>query len=349
MSLSPNFSEAGLSTLALAKIGNPLRGEPLLTSKNLCHFEDEEASLLTNCFLKSFKTVELHRLAGERGVESNPLFEYATAVFDDPEQLLEAATEIAKHLYAKSHHPNIKSGDLCVSRVEGIIVSGEAVEGLCIIKSESKVPFLQITAEGDDLTLTTQQGIAPDKIDKGCLIVNHNKEEGYAVYLFDRAGNTHFWNRDFAGAVPVRDPDYMTKKFGELCVDFAHKGMPENTKEERRLEVANKALTYLNDNESFDMGSFEQALEEPELVEKFSAFKEHFEEETGAEIDNQFEVSKPAARKAKKSLKGRVKLDTGAELRFSSAFIDQSEELFERGFDEGKGMEFMKIYFSKEL
>ena len=117
MSISVNFNEACLTTLALAKVGNPLRGEPLLTSKKLCQFDDEEADLLTACFLKSFKSLELHKLRGERGPGSNPLFEYASAVFSNPGQLLDASAEIAKHLYAKSHHPNIKSGDLCISLI----------------------------------------------------------------------------------------------------------------------------------------------------------------------------------------------------------------------------------------
>ncbi len=347
--MQPNFAEAGLSTLALAKIGNPLRGEPLLTSKKLCHFADEEASLLTGCFLKSFRSLDEHRLAGDRGPESNPLFEFASAVFDDPEQLLGAATEIAKHLYATSHHPNIKSGDLCSALVEGVIVGGEAVPALCIIKSESKVPFLTIQAEGDDLTLHTQEGIYPDKVDKGCLIVNTKREDGFAVYLFDRSGGTQFWSRDFAGAVPVRDPEFMTKRFGELCVDFASKGLPAETKQEERLEVANKALNYLNDAEEFSLGEFEAALEEPDLIEQFSNYRQSYEEETGNAFGEAFEVSKSEAKKAKRSLKGKLKLDTGAELRFSSAFIDQSDSLLERGFDESRGMNFLKIYFGEEL
>ncbi len=344
-----SFSEAGLSGLALAKVGNPLRGEPLLTSRDLCRFAEGEADLLTGCFLKPFRSLELHRLAGGRGPGSNPLFEYASAVFDRPEELLGTATEISKHLYAKSHHPNIKPGDLCISLIEGIVVGGEAVRALCVIKSESKVPFLQIAETDGDLTLTTQQGIHPDKIDKGCLVVDHERDEGYATYLFDRSGNTQFWNRDFAGAAPVRDEGYLTRRFGELCVDFAHRGLPPETGEERRMEVANRALTYLDDNDEFDIGAFEEALEEPDLIEKFSAFREHYEGETGTELDDRFTLSQAEASRAKRSLKGKLKLDTGAELRFSSAFIDQSDTLLERGFDEAKGMSFMKIYFGEEL
>lgn len=349
MSISANFNESRLTTLALAKVGNPLRNEPLLTSKALCRFDDDEADLLTTCFLKSFKSLELHQLKGTRGPESNPLFEYASAVFKNPEELLTASAEIAKHLYAKSHHPNIKSGDLCISLIEGIIVKGQTTQGLCIIKSENKVPFLQVSEHDGDLMLTTQHGIYPDKIDKGCLIVNHGADDGFVVYLFDKSGSTHFWNRDFAGAVPVRDEDYLTKRFGQLCVDFAQRGLPEGANEERRMAVAGKALGYLSDNKEFELSDFEQSLEDPELIDQFTHFRKNYGKETGTVLEDQFSVSAPEAKKAKRQLKGRLKLDTGAELRLSSAFIDQAETLLERGYDEDKEMNYLKIYFDRQL
>jgi hypothetical protein len=349
MSISVNFNEACLTTLALAKVGNPLRGEPLLTSKRLCQFDDEEADLLTTCFLKSFRSLELHKLSGERGPGSNPLFEYSSAVFSNPGQLLDASAEIAKHLYAKSHHPNIKSGDLCISLIEGIIVRGEATRGICIIKSENKVPFLQVSEHDGDLILTTQHGIYPDKIDKGCLLINHGKDEGFVVYLFDKSGNTHFWNRDFAGAVPVRNEDYLTKRFGELCVNFAQKGLPEGINEERRMAVAGKAIDYMNNNSEFEISEFEQSLADPELIDQFTQFRENYGEETGTVIEDQFNISAPEARKARRKLKGKLKLDTGAELLLSPAFIDQADHLLERGYDEEKEMHFLKIYFDKQL
>ena len=349
MSISVSFNEARLATLALAKVGNPLRNEPLLTSKALCQFDDDEAELLTACFLKSFKSLELHQLKGSRGPGSNPLFEYTSAVFSNPGQLLSASAEIAKHLYAKSHHPNIKSWDLCTALIEGIIVKGQATQGLCIIKSENKVPFLQVSEQEGDLVLTTQHGIYPDKIDKGCLVVNHGEDEGFVVYLFDKSGNTHFWNRDFAGAVPVRDEDYLTRRFGQLCVDFAQKGLPEGANEERRMAVAGKALDYLNDNSKFEISDFEQNLDDPELIDQFTQFRKSHGEETGTVLEDQFNLSAPEARKAKRRLKGKLKLDTGAELHLSPAFIDRADELLERGYDEEKKMHYLKIYFDEQL
>ena len=58
---------------------------------------------------------------------------------------------------------------------------------------------------------------------------------------------------------------------------------------------------------------------------------------------------KKEATKAQKRLKKRMRLDTGAELTFTSKFLDQSENLLEQGWDENKGMNYVKIYFGEEL
>ena len=349
MAFAANLREAGLTSLALAKIGNPLKGEPLLTSKELCKFDEGESDLLTSCFLNPFRSLDPHQLQGIKTKEGNPLFDYAYTAFNDNDALLDTAKEIAHHLYTKSYHPNIKSGDLCISMMEGIIISGKSVSGICIIKSENKVPFLQISDENGDLTLKTQHGIYPDKEDKGCLNLNHQKEKGYIVYLFDKSGNTQFWNKDFVAAAPIRDEDYMTKKFGELCINFADKGLKSETDQNTRMAVANRALNYLNDSEDFEIRNFEKALGEPELVDQFTSFKKQYEENADNNIKDKFTISKKEATKARKRLKKRMKLDTGADLTFTSKFLDQSEKLLEQGWDETKGMNYVKIYFGEEL
>ncbi len=336
--------------MGLAKVGNPLREEPLQTSKKLCHFEDEEAELLTHCFLKPFRSLELHQFYDPESLANNEVFSHAQAIFANADELLGRSSEIAKHLYTKSKHPNIKSGDLCVGLLDNIVVGGEATQGLCIIKSESKVPFLQIAVQDDDLRLVTQQGIYPDKIDKGCLIINHNTDEGYLVYVFDKAGGaTHFWIRDFLGVIPADDDDYHTRRYSEMCVAFAEKGLPEETRAEERVEIANRAFDYIADTEEFDLAEFkDSAFKEPELAEQFSDFKAAYEDEHGEQLNEKFLVVKDAAEKAQKKLKARLKLDTGADIKFTSGFVKQSQQFLERGFDEDKHMNFVKIYFHQE-
>ena len=337
--------------MALAKVGNPLRDEPLQTSKSLCHFKPEDAELLTTCFLKPFKSLDAHQFKHHEGVDRNEVYRYTSEIFDNGDSLLEMGRNIANHLYARSRHPNIKSGDLCVAVINDVEVSGEKCQGLCIVKSESKVPFRQIALHEGDLRLTTQRGIYPDKIDKGCLIVNREREAGYLVYMFDKGGATpHFWNRDFLGVEPRRNDDFLTKRYADLCVAFAKDGLPEETEEEERLEIANRSISYLEDEDEFDLQRFrDYALKEPDLVEKFDEFKTSYEEEKGEELEEAFTVAKPVAVKAKKRLKGKIKTDTGAQLYFSSQFIDEAGKYLQRGFDDNKQMHFLKVYYNSEV
>ncbi|MEM9280955.1 MAG: nucleoid-associated protein [Verrucomicrobiota bacterium] len=336
--------------MSLAKVGNPMRNEPLRTSQSLCRFQDDEAELLTHCFLKCFKSLELHQLFHHTALEKNELFEYASAIFDDNDQLLEAGANVARHLHAKSNHPNIKSGDLCVALINDVVVSGESVQAISIVKSESKVPFLQISERGGDLILTTEQGIYPEKIDKGCLILNHGKADGYSVYLFDKGGgSTQFWIRGFVGAQPVTNDDYLTKRYAELCVSFAEGGLDDAIQEDR-MAVASRAIGYLNDTEEFDLEEFEMtALGEPDRIEKFKAYKENYEEEHGQPLQEKFSVSKKEAEKAGNRLKSKMKLDVGVTMQFSSGFIHEAHRFMERGFDEEKRMEYVKVYFNTEV
>lgn len=352
MPLSIHFREARLSAMTLARVGNPLRSESLRTSRALCRFEDSEAELLTHCFLKCFRALELHQLHHHTDLKKNELFGDASAIFDDNEKLLERGAAIARHLHSKSNHPNIKSGDLCIALIDGIAAGGESVQALSIVKSETTVPFLQISERDGDLRLTTEQGIYPEKIDKGCLIVNHDRAHGFSIYLFDKSGSggTHFWNRDFVGALPVKSDDYLTKHYSKLCVAFAEKGLPEETMQEERLEVATKAIAYLEEAEEFDLGDFEQkTLATPERIEQFEAFKNEYEEEGGHALEDKFTVSKKEAKKARARLKSSLKLDVGVDIRFSSGFISQSEKFLERGFDEERGMEFVKLWYYSEV
>lgn len=89
MALFTNFKEAALSAMTLAKVGNPLKGEVLQTSKALCRFSEEDAEWLTHCFLRSFRALDLHRLHHHSDLGSNEVYTYVSGIFDAPESLLE--------------------------------------------------------------------------------------------------------------------------------------------------------------------------------------------------------------------------------------------------------------------
>ncbi len=346
-----NFRRAKLSILSLAKVGNPLRSEPLRTSKELCCFSEEDTQIITPSFLKPFKNLEARSFAHHSSLDLNEVFRYATTIFNDPESLLGQGRKIARHLYNTSKHPNIKSGDLCVGVVNDLLVDGEPLQAISIIKSESRVPFLEIADTDGNLQLITHQGISPDKIDKGCLIVNTKKEEGYLVYTFDKTGaGTHFWMRDFLGVKVVRNADYMTRRYADMAVSFAKEGLPDEMGAEQKCRIANRAMDYFEEKDEFDLKHFrEEALKEPDIIEKFDDYYSKQEEEDGGKLDETFTIAKNVARKAGNKFRSTIKLDTGVNISFAPSFKESDESTFERGFDEAKQMKFVKIYYQEEL
>ncbi|MFC5050721.1 nucleoid-associated protein [Rubritalea spongiae] len=347
----PNFNKATLSHVTLAKIGNPLRGESLKTSKDLCKFGEDDKEILTLAFLKPFKNLEPYHFHHTSSLDLHEMHCYVNTIFDQQERFLTYSRKIARHLYDKTKHPNIKSGDLCIAYLKGVQIDGEPCDAISVVKSESLTPFLEISDNDGDLQLTTHNGIYPDKIDKGCLVINSQKDSGYTVFTFDKGGaDTNFWVRDFLGARARKDNNYKTKQYAEMCVSFADEGLPEDMPQEDKYRVANDAMQYFAEKERFDEKHFqEEVLKEPAIVEKFSHFKDNYKDEDGEPLADEFEISKPAAKKAGSKIKSNLRLDTGVVLKFTPDFAERQNEIMERGYDEKMQMKYVKVYYNDEV
>jgi hypothetical protein len=358
MSTKIRFTSATATGLVLAKVGHPQRDEPLQTSKEVFKVGEDDQEALAAIFLKPFKNLTAHRFSHHSSLDQHEMNVCATEIFASENGLLEKGCEIAKRLYAKSNHPNIKSGDLCISLIKDIEVDGQLLQGLCILKSESVVPFLSISTRDGDLELHTEQGINPEKIDKGCLILNHLTHKGFYVLTFDRSGtDSRFWVRDFLGVVPITDSPFLTNKYASMAVAFMEKEKKENpvTADDEAppwdtATAARDALSYFEEKDKFSLQEFEeQVLKTPEAKAKFAEHRGKVEEEQGHRLEDNFEISKKDVSKAKKKIKSVLKLDTGAEIRLKPGLAAKSNDLLEHGFDEGRKMKFIKIFFNEDL
>jgi hypothetical protein len=362
MSAKIRFTSASATGLVLAKVGHPQRSEPLETSKDVFKVAEEDQEALTALFLKPFKSLAAHRFSHPSSLDQHEMNVCARAIFADPATLHAKGCEIARRLYAKSNHPNIKSGDLCISLVEGVDVDGQLMQGICILKSESVVPFLSISTRDGDLHLHTEQGINPEKIDKGCLILNHLPEKGYYVLTFDRSGtDSRFWVRDFLGVLPVTDPSFLTKNYANMAVAFM-----EQEKKAKKPAVAdaaddappweevgkaNEAIAFFEERETFSLREFEdEVLKTPEAKERFARQRSQLEEEQGHRLEESFSISKKDVNQAKrKAIRSVMKLDTGVDIRLKPAALAKAESVLEHGFDENKKMKFIKVFFNEDL
>ncbi len=367
VNLKLNFDEARIEGLVLAKVGNPSRDEALQTSKQVMRVSDADQEVLVPIFVKPFRTLSGQRFEHHASLEKHEVNVAADGIFTDPESLLEHGCALAKRLYAKSNHPNIKSGDLCIALIDGVGVGEDMKRAICILKSESVTPFLSISARDGDLQLSTEHGINPEKIDKGCLIVDHHASKGFYVLTFDRAGHeSRFWVRDFLSVVPISDAAMLSKRVAEMAVAAVTGSRPAKTEGEgtegaegaeeddsppwETNAAAAEALSYFDGKKQFSLQEFEeQALRTPEARAKFAEEKKRIEEEEGVTLTEGFDISAKDVNKAKKLMKSVMKLDTGVEIRLKPKVIDKPETVMEKGYDEERGMKYIKVFYHKDL
>lgn len=361
MTLKLNFEDARITGLVLAKVGNPSREEPLQTSKQVFRVEDQDQPTLTGIFLKPFRSLPGQKFHHHSSLEMHEMNALISAVFANAEALLESGIGIASRLHSKSVHPNIKSGDLCVSLIEGITVEGEPRQAVCILKSESVTPFLSISSRDGDLQLSTEHGINPEKIDKGCLILDHFPHKGFYVLTFDRAGaESRFWVRDFLAVQPISDAALLSKRVAEMAVAAvtasAVESPPAPTEDDGDTPpwntnvAAREALSYFDGKKKFSLQEFEeQALRTPEARKAFAEERRRIEEEEGVRLTDDFDISKREVSKARKLMKSIMRLDSGVEIRLRPKVVDKPDEVLEKGFDQERGMNYIKVFYQKDL
>jgi len=225
--------------------------------------------------------------------------------------------------------------------------------------SDSVLLVLCISTCDGDLEFHTEQGINPEKIDKGCLILNHLATKGYYVLTFDRTGSdSRFWVRDFLGVVPITDSPFLTNKYANMAVAFLEKEKKDAPKKNQDDEAppwdassaARDAITYFEEKENFSLQEFEEkVLKSPEAAAKFAEHRARIEEEQGHRLDDSFEISKKDVSKAKKKISSVMKLDTGVEIRLKPNVAAEPDKFLEHGFDEARKMKFIKVFYREDL
>jgi hypothetical protein len=114
--------------------------------------------------------------------------------------------------------------------------------------------------------------------------------------------------------------------------------------------AARDAISFFEEKEKFSLQEFEEeVLRTPEAVAKFREHRAQVESEQGHRFEDSFEISKKDVNKAKKKIASVVKLDTGVEIHLKPALAESPDSILERGFDEEKGMKFIKVYFNEQV
>jgi hypothetical protein len=228
-------------------------------------------------------------------------------------------------------------------------VDGEQVNAIGLFKSESKETFLKIYPTSDSFQIEYEDGININKLDKGCLIFNTEREAGYLVSVVDsvkQTGEAMYWRDGFLNIAQRRDNFFRTEQCLDMCRQFVTERLPENFNVDKvdQADILNRSVAFFKENETFSFDDFtNQVMQQPEVIDSFKSFKEEYQEDRDMEIGDQFDISTPAVKKQAKVFKSVIKLDKNFHI-----YVHGNRQLIEKGYDEEKDMRFYKIFFKEE-
>jgi hypothetical protein len=339
---------SNIQSIALHKVGNKSSDEPFVLSKSLLSCDEEMKEVLSSYFLNAFTSEEYYRFFHDNNLLMNEVYSYAKAIFQQPEALLEQSVHIARHLYNHSAHPKVKGGELYVAYFTDYTYQGEKLDAIGIFKSENKDTFLQVKLKDDTFNVHTQEGINLHKLDKGCLIINKEQENGFVLSIVDntnRSVEAQYWKDDFLKVMVMNNHYHQTNLFLGIAKQFVTQQLDEEFELNKadKIDLLNRSVNYFKSNNQFEIESFEsEVFQHPNIIESFRQFDQTYRAEHDVDLADSFVISEQAVKKQARVFKSVLKLDKNFHI-----YIHGDRELIEQGTDE-HGRKYYKIYYQNE-
>jgi hypothetical protein len=348
------FFESALAQISVHKVGNKLQDEYLTLSENSLSISDEFLqNLLMQYFLKPFEKVnEVYRfMHSSDDLELNEVYHFVKQIFADKGKFHDLSQQITRHLYDVSSHPKIKAGEVYITYFEDVQIEGELHQAIGIFKSETKETYLKVYPDGGGFSLSyEQEAINIQKLDKGCLILNTEYEEGYKVVVIDQTNKTQeaavYWKDDFLKLKIRNDNFNQTNNYLSLYKNFVNEKIDEEFEISKpdKIDLLNKSMKYFKEKEKFDFEEFsDEVIGNETAATSFKSMVKDFEKEFDTQIGESFDISPQAVKKQTSAYKTVLKLDKNFHV-----YIHGDKKLIENGFDDDKGMNFYKIYYKEE-
>lgn len=347
-----NLFNTHIDSLSIHRVGNKSRNENMFLSDSNYSLTDEIVPLIKEYFFRPFREKEENyfQFAHDVDLEYNEMFNLATEVFTNPGSVHEVSKKITRHLFEQSNHPHIKNGEVYVAYLTNISIDNQTVDALGVFKSELKTDFLQFEERGSNLEMILQEGINLNKLDKGCLIFNYKKEEGYKILTVDsNRYDARYWLEHFLSVDAFQDENYMTKKYLKFCQEFAKEVVfPAEDKKEEVLFM-NRAVNHFAKNDTFEETKFlNEVMDNPDLIPEFKSFKADRGEKYSIEDVTSFPIANAAVSDARRAIKNVINLDTNIQIKLDFVNPDSAEKFVEKGWDEERQMYYYLVYFNKE-
>ena len=336
-----NFTDTKLSKIIIHHIGNKNKNEGIKLSKNLLKIKDDDLlNLLKAYFTNPFKTEALYHFNLYEEAKNNVVFRLASEVFDNNELLFDNSVKLAHYLHENSEYPKINAGEFYVVYFKDCVIDDELTDAIGLFKSENKDTYLKVFQNNNTFDIAVDEGINIHKLDKGCIIFNTEKENGYLVSMVDNLNK----NSDLQ---PWKDDFFHTQSLLNVCKGFCDEMLSDDKEvsKQNQFNIKDRSMKYFVEHDNFNQKEFEtEVMQEPEIIEAFQHYKQQYiNKENSNEVDD-FGISDSAVKSAKKYFKSILKLDKNFHV-----YVHGNADMLEKGFDEKKKMNFYRLFFNEEI
>lgn len=339
------MSEPRIQKIIIHRVGNEADNEPLALSNTLLAIDNDLSTLLCDYLIGAFKSESSYHFSDSVDLNMNRVYSVVSECFDNPELFLGSSEKLASHLYNFSDDPHFKSSFLFVVYFVNYGIDRKA-DAIGIFRVDNKDLFLTVENDGQGYDLNAIKGVNMKKLDKGCLIINAEREAGFYVSVVDNSAKSDggFWIDSFLCLSRREDNYFHTENAMILCRSFLAEELPKEYELNRAEQVSllNKSIDYFKNNQKFETDKFSSnVISNPEAIKLFEDYRQKFAVEREIGLEDSFEMNQTAVKKNAKVFKSVIKLDKNFHI-----YVHGNRELIEQGKDNGGT--FYKLYFSDE-
>lgn len=168
------------------KVGNKLNEDGIAFASKADDITSA-SEFISTLIKNTFKFDVFSRLYAIDELNTNNVYRFVRKIFSDKANFVSQSNNLARHLYDQSTHPNIINGEFYVVYIEDCCVNGQNTDALLLLKTEIKDSFLTVTYENGEYSIKPQFGLSTKHIDKGCLIFNIEKNNGYLLSIVENS------------------------------------------------------------------------------------------------------------------------------------------------------------------
>jgi len=335
-------------------VGNKELGEPIQKTDKEFEFQDDSTkNTMLEYLISGFKG-DIYYQFKEKDFSTYNVLTYIEGIFADKDRFVEYSKNIANLLYSNTIHPKILGGELYIVYMKDAECDGEICDAIGIFKSETIDKFIKmeivpsINSNTNESKIITDSGCGIDKLDKGALIFNTDKNNGYKISIINKSKKPEdvtYWE-DFLDIKLKKNGYFYTSHALNQAISFCDELLTSENNVDKidQMSVLNRSVNFFKNNDVFTEDEFkQQVLNNEEIVVAFDEHKRQYEKLTNIEIEKEFDISKIAVKDKNKYSKGIIKLDKNFQIH-----INSRHDLIEKGYDDEKAMGFYKVYFIHE-